>query len=359
MEISGECPNRHPPVSGGSHPQDRGCRFLHFSLLLLLALMGGIHPAKAEAGEIEIVPFHTRDQGPFSQVIGLPPAEGGLLVPPGRLECRLVYDVSNSDSENRNPREVIHLDMETHRPSLALRYGLAQRMEVGLDIPYVSHSKGKLDGFVDRFHQITGLGPRKTTKYRMDVFYVRDGVSKINLRESTSGIGDVLLSYGYQLYRSEKPAPRGVAIRAGLKLPTGDAGSLTGSGGTDVSLGIAATDAVTLSAWNLTFYGMAGAISMHNGKVLEGQHRRMAWFGSAGIGWSSLSWMAVKVQLDTHSPLYRNTVIQVLDSQVGQLVGGFTFALPRGIVLDVGLSENVFKETSPDETFHFAFRKRY
>lgn len=308
---------------------------------------------------MEIVPFHTRDQGPFSQVIGLPPSEGGLLVPPGRLEARLVYDVSNSDSEEGNPREALQLDVETHRPSLSLRYGLAQRMEVGLDIPYISHSKGELDGFVDRFHQVTGLGPRKTNKYRMDVSYVRDGVSKINLRESTSGIGDVLLSYGYQLYRPEKPAPRAVAIRAGLKLPTGDAGSLTGSGGTDVSLGVAATDAATLSAWNLTFYGMAGAISMHNGKVLEGQHRRMAWFGSAGIGWSSLSWMAVKVQLDTHSPLYRNTQAQALTSQVGQLVGGFTFALPWGVTLDVGLSENVFKETSPDETFHFAFRKGF
>jgi hypothetical protein len=102
---------------------------------------------------------------------------------------------------------------------------------------------------------------------------------------------------------------------------------------------------------------MGGVISMFNGKVLDGQHRRLAWFGAAGIGWNGLSWMAVKFQLDTHSPLYKNTDTQTLSSQVGQLVSGFTFALPQGFTLDVGLSENVFKETSPDETFHFALRK--
>ncbi|HEY6071978.1 MAG TPA: DUF3187 family protein, partial [Anaerolineales bacterium] len=326
-------------------------------LCFIVGSVAGTGAGMAEAGGLEVVPFHTRDQGPFSQVIGLPPAEGGLLVLPGRLETRFVYDISNSDSLDKTPRETLHLDAETHRPSVSLRYGLAQGMEVGLDIPYVSHSKGVLDGFIDRFHQLTGLGPRKTNKYLIDMSYVRDGISKVDIKDSTSGIGDVLLTYGYQLYRTENPAPRGVAIRAGLKLPTGDEKSLTGSGGTDISLAVSATDASTLSRWHLTFYGMAGAIYMNNGKVLEGQHRRAAWFGSAGIGWNRLSWMAVKVQLDTHSPLYKNTDTQVLSSQVGQLVSGFTFALPRGIALDIALSENVFKETSPDETFHFALRK--
>jgi len=314
---------------------------------------------RAEA--LDVVPFYTRDQGPFSQVFGLPPAEGGMLVPAGRLDGRLVLDIANSDSgEWDSSRETLELDGETLRLTLALRYGLANRMEIGMDIPYVSHDGGVTDGFIHEFHDITGLPvPKTKEKNRMVYSYIRDGVTEVDIRESTSGVGDLLLSFGYQLAGEKTKASRAIAVRAGLKLPTGDAGTLRGSGSTDFSLRLAASDAATLSGRNITLYGEAGALWMGKGEVLEEQQRSFAGFGTVGLGWSPLSWFALKVQVETHSAFYRDSVTDVLASPVFQVVGGGTFALPWETTLDVGISENIFTETSPDVTFHFALRKRF
>lgn len=328
-----------------------------------LCFPGGIHAGETRAESLDVVPFHTRDQGPFSQVFGLPPTEGGKLVPAGRLDGRLVLDIANSDSGEwlPPPQETLELDGETLRLTLALRYGLANRMEIGLDIPYVYHDDGVLDGFIDTFHDISGLplASNPIRKDRLVYYYVRDGVKEVDIRESTSGAGDLLLSFGYQLAGEEPEARRAIAVRAGLKLPTGDAGKLRGSGGTDFSLRLAATDAATLSGRNITLYGEAGALWMGKGEVLTKQQRSFAGFGAAGLGWSPLSWLALKAQVEAHTAFYRDSVTDVLASPVFQVVGGSTFALPWDTTIDVGISENIFKETSPDVTFHFALRKRF
>ena len=310
---------------------------------------------------LDVVPFYTRDQGPFSQVFGLPPNEGGMLVPKGRLDGRLVLDIANSDSgEWDSSRETLDLDGETLRLTLALRYGLAKRMEIGLDIPYVSHDGGVMDGVIDTFHDISGLpAPKTKQKNRMVYSYIRDGVTEVDIRESTSGAGDLLLSFGYQLAGGEIEVRRAMAVRAGLKLPTGDAGKLRGSGGTDFSMRLAATDAATLSGWSITLYGEAGALWMGKGEVLEQQQRSFAGFGTVGLGLRPLSWLALKVQVETHSAFYRDSVTDVLASPVLQVVGGGTFALPWETTLDVAISENIITETSPDVNFHFALRKRF
>jgi len=257
--------------------------------------------------------------------------------------------------------EALELDGETLRLTLVLRYGLPNRMEIGLDIPHVSHDGGVTDGFIDAFHDVTGfpIAPNPKEKYRMVYSYSRERVSQVDIREPTSGVGDLLLSFGYQLAGEETEAPRAIAVRAGLKLPTGDAGTLRGSGSTDFSLRLAATDAATLSGRNITLYGEAGALWMGKGEVLEKQQRSFAGFGTVGLGWSPFPWFALKVQVETHSAFYRDSITDVLTSPVLQVVGGGTFALPWEITLDVGISENIFKETSPDVTFHFALRKRF
>lgn len=331
-------------------------------LALVLCLPGGIHATATRAEELEVVPFYTRDQGPFSRVFGLPSAEGGRLVPPGRLDARLVLDIANSDSgEWLSSRETLELDGETLLLSLVLRYGLADRAEIGLDIPYVSTSGGTFDGFIDTFHDVSGLplAPKPKEKYRMVYSYVRDGVTQVDIRDATSGIGDVLLTFGYRLAGGKGGAARTIALRAGLKLPTGDPGALRGSGSTDISLRLAASDGETLSRQNVSFYGSAGILWMSKGEVLEQQQREFAGFGTVGGGWRPLSWLALKIQLDTHSAFYRDSVSDVLSSTVFQVVGGGAFALPWGTTIDVGISENIITETSPDVTFHFALRKRF
>ena len=311
---------------------------------------------------MDITPFYLRDQGPFSQVFGVPPAEGGTLVPAGKLDGRFGIDLANSDSGAWLPRETLELDGETHRYTVALRYGLTDRVELGLDIPYIDFNGGILDGFMDDFHKAIG---RPTTqnpakeKNRIVFYYARNGVAEIDSRMRNSGFGDLMLSVAVPLLRGEGASSRSVALRAALKLPTGDPDTLRGSGGTDFSLRIAASDGATLSAWRITLYAAGGVLFMGKGEVLTEQQRNFAGFGTVGFGWSALDWLALKLQLDMHSAFYRDSDVVVLNSDVYQLAGGFSFALPRDTTLDLCMSDNVGEETSPDITFHLDVRKRF
>jgi len=234
-------------------------------------------------------------------------------------------------------------------------------MEIGLDIPYVANSGGIFDGFIEAFHQTLGFdtAQKSAGDNRLVYSYVREGVSEVDIRDPSSGIGDILLSFGYPLYRKESPTLRAVAVRAGLKLPTGDAAELRGSGGTDFSIRLAATDESALAGRDVTLFGTVGALFLGQGTVLEQQQRRLAGFGSVGLGWRLLDWFALKVQMDARSAFFRDSDAEVLKYPGYQVVAGGTFALPWDTALDAALSEAIIRETSPDVTFHLSLRKRF
>lgn len=330
-------------------------------IFLVLGLLAAVHSPEAGATGMDVEPFHVLDQGPFSLIFGLPPAEGGKLVPAGRLDARFVFDIANSDSGEWLPGETVELDGETQRYTLAFRYGLSDWMELGVDVPYLYISEGTLDGFMDDFHKaLTRTTAQKAAgKYRLVYSHSRNGVIDVDVQDSTSGFGDILLSAAVPLRRANGAVDRPVALRAALKLPTGDPDTLMGSGGADFSLRVAASDNATLSAANITLYGAGGVLFMGKGDVLPEQQRNFAWFGTAGFGWSPLGWLALKLQLDAHTPFYRDTEMVVLKSNVFQLTGGCSFALPRDTTLDIGLSDKIVTETSPDVALHLAVRTRF
>jgi hypothetical protein len=77
------------------------------------------------------------------------------------------------------------------------------------------------------------------------------------------------------------------------------------------------------------------------------------------ISGAPLDWLALKLQLDLHSAFYRDSDVVVLKSDVFQLTGGFSFALPRDTTLDFCVSDNIASETSPDVAVHVDVRKRF
>ncbi|MBU2055359.1 MAG: DUF3187 family protein [Proteobacteria bacterium] len=96
----------------------------------------------------DIVPFHAKNQSPLVQIFGLPSTGNAILLAPGRKEFRLSLDHSSNYIENSNPREQIVLDGETTRMTLGGRYGLTKGVELGMEILYLVHGGGFLDGFL-------------------------------------------------------------------------------------------------------------------------------------------------------------------------------------------------------------------
>lgn len=332
----------------------RGAGAVVFSAAVALATL---------AQGAEITPFRTVNLSPIVQIFGVPAIGTARLLPKGGGEASLVFDAANNFAIDQNQREQVVLDGETYRLALGLRYGIARGIEGGIEIPFVFHSGGELDGFVEWFHDSFGFGTGgrdQAPEGRLLYAYSRDGVQQVRVDHPNGGIGDIRLSAGIRLYDDESAAPRALALRAALKLPTGNSGKLRGSGSVDGSLWLTGSDDYRLGGWgHATLFAAAGGTVMSKGDVLEGQQKSVAAFGSFGAGWSPFDWFALKVQTNWHSSLYRGSSLRELDADTLQIIGGGTIAFPTGTALDLGVSEDLNVKTSPDVAFHLALTQRF
>jgi len=254
------------------------------------------------------------------------------------------------------------LDGETYDFTLSLRYGIAKDLELGMEIPYLVNSGGFLDGFIEGFHDLFGLpqGSRKSyLRNRLLYQYTRNGETKAQVNNGSSGIGDIRLTGAWQLYGGNAESSRAVALHAAVKLPTGNGNRLFGSGSTDFSLWLTASNDFRLPLGHLTLYGAGGGMVMTDGDVLEDQQRNLAAFGSLVIGWSPVGWLALKVQADGHTSIYTGSSLKEVNSGSVQITGGGTIGLTKNTFLDIGVSEDLVVNTAPDVVFHLALRSRF
>lgn len=327
------------------------------STIVTLLIMAGGAMVPAGAGAHEPMAFVTTNQNPFIQIFHPPWPASPVRPESGRWAAGWMLDVTNTsiDREGR-PGERVVLDGETWRASLALAYGISPRFEAGLVIPLVSHQSGIFDGLIRRWHDAFGLSNSRRDRfgdYALEYSYEVDGVARISVSEPRTGIGDIRLSGAWRL-AGEVDDRRVLMLRAGVKLPTGDASRLHGSGGTDLSLQLLSTDAETLSPLGATLTWMIGALRLGSGDVLDDLRRDHVAVGSLGIARPVSRNLVLKAQIDAHGPFY-DTDIRAIGSEAVQLVVGAGIRLKRGGMIDVGIVENLFTDPTPDFGIHLAW----
>jgi hypothetical protein len=324
----------------------------------ILGLMMLFHPTPVNA--VEITPFYTQNQSPLVMIYGLPSIEAASLVPAGKVDGRFTVDIANNFVEisKNNPKgEEIVLDGESHRFTLDIRYGATRKMELGIQIPYITVNGGFLDHFIEEFHSaigtgqgIRGLEPRNRLLY----YYEKNGNKLFFLNDPIEGLGDIRLSGGWQLYQEASGA---VALRASLKFPTGQ--RFLGSGSTDLALWVTTRKDFRAGSGKIVVFGGAGISGMTEGNLLPDQQQSVVWFGNVGAGWSPLSWLAIKAQIDAHTPFYKDSDLRPLSHSAALLTVGGTVAFSRQTTLDIGITEDLEINTAPDIVFYFSLRQRF
>ncbi len=187
-------------------------------------------------------------------------------------------------------------DYEATRLLMEHRRALANGLEVGLELPLLSRHGGFLDGIIDWWHaNVLGWSDPLRDASPQGRATVRGPA--LGSFGSATGLGDAAV-------RVRKAAGRW-RIGAALKLPTGDAGELLGSGAADLAL--AAERGWSLGGrWSLHAYGAA---------VLQGRPTRLrgardvAWQAGFGLVWSPnprdqwvAQWQHEDSALRTHVP---------------------------------------------------------
>jgi hypothetical protein len=330
-------------------------------IALVLALICFAVPCLA--ADMEITPFRTINQSPLVQIFGLPAESSAAVTPAGHLTVSLTQDIASEYTVDRNSSEEIVLDGESYRWTLAARYGIGERFEAGVEIPYILYGGGFMDGLIIDWHRTFGLrqgGRDAAPKDRLLYQYSKNGVQKLKMEQAGSGIGDITLFGGMQLYDvQDSSAHDSLALRTSIKLPSGESSSLRGSGSTDFSLALCGSMNNFTEWGSLGVFGSLGGLAMTRGDVLAEQQNNLAGFGTIGLGWGPAAWISLKVQFNAHTALYHDSSLRELSQAAMMLVGGGALKLPGGYLLDIGVSEDVAVATAPDFAVNLGLSKRF
>jgi hypothetical protein len=330
----------------------------HWQILIwqILAWGIGFYPPLLDA--VEILPFYTQNQSPIIQIFGLPSMGNAYTISARNVDARLIVDHASNYVDDSNPRESILLDGESTRISLDVRFGILKGVEGGVVIPYLIQSGGFLDSFIINYHDAFGFpqgGRDQAPRNRLLYHYKKDGQERLKVDDSSSGLGDICLTGGWQVYGGKDQASA-ATLRTSLKLPTGSSSHLHGSGSWDLSLWLVGSREWKLKYGHLSLFGAAGLMGMTDGNVLESQQRNLVGFASLGMGWNPARWIVLKIQANGHTPCYTDSELPELNAISVQLTIGGTLAFSDRISLDLGITEDLIVKTSPDVVFHLALR---
>ena len=172
------------------------------------------------------------------------------------------------------------------------------------------------------------------------------------MTSAASGISDIRMLAGWQLSGSERHS---TALRFSIKFPTGDSDELLGSGGTDISLGLAGDVVGLWGNEKLTGSYRFNATYLGEPDRLADRYKNLVGQLSLGLGYQLHQKVDLRIRSRIRSAVY--------DSEIDSL-GGESLSLTFGadihlsdrfrLVLSVG--EDMKVGTVPDVSFQISVR---
>jgi len=156
---------------------------------------------------VELTPFSVRNLSPTALVHGLAIAESSNVLSPGEKMAQVSFDLVNNATSNQSLNEAIILDGETYIGTLSIRYGLSERLQAGIDIPYIQHANGFLDSFISDWHDFFGLPNGDRDKFPDDQlnYFGKDGKEGFNVNSEDGGFGDLRANLVYEMFSGKRP----------------------------------------------------------------------------------------------------------------------------------------------------------
>lgn len=317
----------------------------------MLAAFASVTVARADV-------LHDQDNGPLTGIYGIPDStEGGRLLGQGVSAWDMsITHASHSVFEAR-PTEALYLDGETSRFEFRYRLGVKDRFEVGFEVPYVQHQRGGLDSFIDSFHNFFGMPEGNRPARQNDVLdfrYADLSGLLINVKTSSEGIGDARIFGGLSLHTTERHQ---MALRFGAKFATGDSSKLHGSGGMDLSLGVAGDVNTLFGAERLNGFYRAHAVHLGEPDILTDRHEEWVGFFSAGFGYQASERIELWLQGALRTATY-DSVVHSLGGNSTTITFGGNMRIFNNFSLSLGISEDADVATAPDVAFQLALRYR-
>ncbi len=324
------------------------------------ALLAVVYALSLSPAALSAEPLHDGDVGVLTGIYRLPDStEGAHLVPAGRLAWSMTAIKSSHATIERGPGELLQLDGETTRFEIDVALRASERIEIGLQLPYLRHSSGSLDSLIDSWHSLIGVSGGDRTRQPQDAIgflYESGDRTLLDVTRASDGIGDLRLYGAWQI--QDRPDRR-IAIRAGVTLPTGSADQLHGSGGVNWNLGLVADYDLGRIAEGprLTAFYRAYVNALSEPEFLADIHRDVVGQLSAGFGLELSQRIELRLQAMARSPVY-DSAIEILGDPALTLTLGANVTLSPGYVLSLGITEDIKVNSAPDVAFQLGIRYR-
>lgn len=323
---------------------------------VLWTMVGGA--AGAESAPEGFGPFSVRNFQPFQLLVLGMPGDRAAVVKKGTLDIRAELAETASIFDSNTPPVNAQVKFEQLRSGLFLRYGLAERMEIGLEVPLLYRWQGFGNGAIKAVEGITsGEAPaRKSLQNVPYAFNVnRNGQPMFSGAAGALGLGDITLSTKYQILKERARMPA-VSLRGAIKVPSGDAGRFFGSGHTDFGAGVALEKKLG-DRWivhqNLNGIFPTGTIS--------GLSLQPGFWSITAVEYLWSRALSLTAQFDYYSSFFRNTGTPVLDNGVTEATVGFSYRLRENVVWQMYGVENLdfIKGSAADFTLATAVTYRF
>ncbi len=326
------------------------------SRLTCAIVLSGLLASPAVAGDDLSAVLAFRNHHPFLQIFGVPVFQSATLAEQGRLKYDFNFELTNHADRGGNANEIFEIDGETYALNLSLRHRLWPRLEIGADIPVVSHQKGFLDNIIKEWHDVLSVSNsnRSGPKDQLFFFYEAGGVTQYQRSTSTVGFGDVQLTAAVPLM--ETNGNTDFTVRTSLKLPTGDDEKLHGSGALDASVGLYASTKTTFLDRGLGLSGFAGLLALGDGDVLPDIQESTVPFGGAAARWQAMERLGIVIQVYAQGN-YFDTDVEELGGDTFQLGIGLDWHMPeQGLLLTFAIAEDPLSDATPDFAAHISVR---
>tara|TARA_R110000824_G_scaffold288508_1_gene476422 strand:- start:2638 stop:3570 length:933 start_codon:yes stop_codon:yes gene_type:complete len=296
-------------------------------------------------------PLQVTNQNPLVRIFGLPAAESAKILESGQETSHISLDWASNFTFEARPDEQIYIDGESAQIDIRWRYGF-DLWEFGVDVNYSRYSGGFLDSTIENWHDWFNLpnGGRETAlRNQVRYEYSRDAIQHLSISTGHSGFGDTRLTAAYQIKTESR---FDMALRGGVKIPTGESDTLLGSGGTDLNIAYLLGDDFSLSKYRASYILSAGMLYTEAGDVLASNREKVVFYSNASFIKDIAERWQLKLQLDGHSKFYKSNLPQLGEALQFSIGGSYT--INQDLKIDFAFAEDIITDSSSDINFHLS-----
>jgi Protein of unknown function (DUF3187) len=308
----------------------------------------------AQSAPTHADPILTRNQHPLVALYGLPLPLAARLPGAGSGNIGATVNWSNVATTDTTDRSSYMLDGEVFEVRVQAGHALGERFAVQGQLAWRQLSGGSLDSLVENWHDLFGLPNGSRDNLPRDALRIeyRSGEQTLLLvDDDSSGLADLPLALGYQLTASDQGA---IAAWLTVKVPTGKAADLMGSGAVDAAFSLAGERQLS-ERWQL--FGQVNLAWLGEGDVLADLQQDFAGSLLAGATWSARRSLELTAQLEANTAVLDTGTN--LDGDAVVLTIGGRYRTDSGWVCDFGFSEDLQIDASPDIVFVLGVRRTF